>query len=297
MYVIMTYMMNDRNNERSESVDANQMTFGIEIETTIPADAPIIVGGHGHGREIPQVPGWKADCDPSIRAGYGRRACEFVSPIYRGADGLRQLLADVATIKGLGAEVNASCGLHVHVGFDRNNVELLKRLTSLVSNFEEAIYAATGTHNRERTGWCNRLSRYGSADQAIATASRQRYHVCNLASHHPTVEFRAFGASLNVHKIVGYVRMCVGIVERAMSVKRTTNWIAKPVAATSPIHRGGEGQTALTRLFYQLGWTKGRNAHTYGDLSGQDLPEIKQSKRELMRLARKYDGNQPAAQI
>ena len=59
---------------------------------------------------------------------------------------------------------------------------------------------------------------------------------------------------------------------------------------SSPIHRSGEGQTALTRLFYFLGWTKGREDHTFGDIQPEGLPTIEAGKKELMRLARKYDG-------
>lgn len=269
-------------------MNASEITFGIEIETTIPAGL-IVVGPHGVGSDVPQLPGWKADSDPSIRAGRGRVACEFVSPVYRGAEGLRKLIADIATIKAMGARVNGSCGLHVHVGFDRSNREATERLTALVANFEQAIYASTGTKNRERGRWCAGFRRYGSTGQAIRCASQSRYHVCNLISGKPTVEFRAFSGSLNEQKIVGYIRMCVGLVERALTTKRATNFTPPPVAPTSPIHRSGEGQTALTRLFYQLGWTKGRQSHVHGHLAADDLPTIKRTKQTLMDLARKYD--------
>jgi ribosomal protein L21E len=74
-----------------------------------------------------------------------------------------------------------------------------------------------------------------------------------------------------------------------LNAKRTTDWTAKSPVESSPIHKNGEGQTALNRLFYQLGWTKGRQPHTHGDLSGDGLPTIVRTKRELMRLAEKYD--------
>ncbi|MBA3776945.1 MAG: amidoligase family protein [Betaproteobacteria bacterium] len=269
-------------------MNAAEITFGIEIETTIPGGT-IAVGPHGAGAEIPQLPGWKADRDPSIRRSGGRVACEFVSPVFKGADGLRKLIADVRAIKALGATVNASCGLHIHIGFDKTNSAAVEKLATLVSNFERALYAATGTKNRERGRWCNGLSRHGSALNAVRASTFNRYHVTNFGTDKPTVEFRAFAGSLNEQKIVGYVRMCVGLVERALTVKRATTWTARAVSATSPIHRRGEGQTALTRLFYQLGWIKGRQAHTHGDLSGDGLPAIRTSKRTLMKLARQYD--------
>jgi hypothetical protein len=269
-------------------MNASDITFGIEIETTIPAGT-IAVGPHGQGYDIPQLPGWKADRDPSIRRSRGRDACEFVSPVFKGADGLRRLIADLRTIKAMGATVNGSCGLHIHVGFDKSNPEAVAKLATLVSNFERAIFASTGTKNRERGRWCGGLQRHGGAQQAVRAASYNRYHVANFGTAKPTVEFRAFAGSLNEQKIVGYIRMCIGLVERALTAKRTTSWTAKPVSETSPIHRSGEGQTALTRLFYQLGWIKGRQPHTHGDLSGEGLPPIRASKRTLMQLARKYD--------
>lgn len=269
-------------------MNASEITFGIELEATIPAGL-IQVGEHGAGLPIPQIPGWKADRDPSIRARNGRVACEFVSPVYKGAEGLRQLIADVNAIKALGATVNATCGMHVHVGFDKSNAEAAEKLATLVANFEKAIYATTGTKKRERGRWCNGLQRHGNASNALRASRSYRYHVANFSTRLPTVEFRAFSGSLNVAKIVGYVRLCVALVERALKAARATNWTAQPVKPTSPIARKGEGQTALTRLYYQLGWTKGRQPHTFGDLTGEGLPAIADTKKELMKLARKYD--------
>jgi len=270
-------------------MNANQMTFGIEIETTIAVNT-LVVGPHGRGYAIPQIPGWKADNDPSISAGYGRMACEFVSPIYTGSEGLAALLSDIAKIKSLGAQVNASCGLHIHVGFDRNNAMAVERLTTIVSNFETAIYASTGTKNRERGRWCNSIRRHGDAQRAIHNASSYRYHVVNLGSEHPTVEFRPFAASLKPSKIAGYICLCLGIVEKALLSKRDSSWAPKPTAATSPIHRNGEGQTQLTRFFYAMGWTKGRVDYTFGNVLGNR--PIKPIKRELMKMAAKYDSQQ-----
>lgn len=277
-------------------MNANEITFGVEIETTVPAGT-VQVGPHGYGLPIPQLPGWKADADPSIRTTPGTRghvACEFVSPVYKGAEGLKQLLADLAVIKGFGAAVNSSCGLHVHVGFDKADAAAVEKLVTLVSNFEKAIYASTGTKSRETGRWCNGVNRYGSAERAVQNAAFSRYHVLNLSTGgKPTVEFRAFAATLNADKITGHVLMCVGLVERALKAKKATDWTAKQPKESSPIHRNGEGQTALTRLFYQLGWTKGRQPHAHGDLTSEGTPDLPRVKKELMRLAKKYDAPPP----
>src|SRR4051794_18000664 len=137
-------------------MNVEDLTFGVEIETTLPRGT-VAVGYHGQGAPIPQLRGeWKADADPSISVQTsGHVACEFVSPVFRGAAGLKQLLADLAVIKAMGATVNASCGLHVHVGFDKaGDPNALARLVTLVANFETAIYATTGTKARENGRWC-----------------------------------------------------------------------------------------------------------------------------------------------
>jgi hypothetical protein len=274
---------------RDTTMNVEDITFGVEIETTIPRGA-LAVGPHGRGSDIPQLPGWKADRDPSIRAGGTHEACEFVSPVFKGSEGLKQLLADLATIRALGARVNTSCGLHVHVGIDKTDTELTTKLITLVSNFEKAIYASTGTTRREQSRWCNGLNQYGNADTARQNGAHSRYHVANLATGtKPTVEFRAFAATLDAVKVTAAVLMCVGFVERASRAKKTTDWTAKTPTESSPIHRAGEGQTAVTRLFYQLGWTKGRQPHVHGELKGEGIPELPRVKKEIMRLAKQYD--------
>lgn len=267
---------------------AAEMTFGIEIETTIPAGR-LSVGPHGAGYDIPGLAGWKADRDPSIRASRGREACEFVSPIFRGIEGLKQFKADLALIREMDANVNGTCGVHIHIGFNRSDLPATERLTTLVSNFEKAIYASTGTKNRERGRWCGGLNHYGSAELALQGTRRTRYHILNLISHHQTVEFRPFSASLNQQKMIGWIRLCIALVEKAVNAKRIPKWNAPVVAETSPLKRKGEGQTHLTRLFYGIGWTKGDRQRVCGDLTGDGLPSLATSKRTLMALARKYD--------
>jgi hypothetical protein len=278
-------------------MNANDLTFGIEIETTMPIGSTP-VGGHGCGVQVPWLPqGWLADRDPSIQVdAAGRMACEFVSPVLKGAAGLKQLLGAVAEIKAHGGKVNASCGIHVHVGFDRNDTVTLEKLVTLVANHEKAIFASTGTKSRETGRWCHSVKRYGNAESARQGAGNQRYHVLNLTNittgRKPTVEFRAFSSSLNTIKIVGYIRMCIGLVELAHNTKRVTKWNAKTPVETSPIHRGGEGATEINRLFYKLGWTKGRTNYVAGNVTCDGAATVEQVKNKFNELAKKYDAAQ-----
>jgi hypothetical protein len=276
-------------------MNANELTFGVEIETHV-AIGTVAVGSYHQGAAVPGLPvGWIAKGDSSIRARGMREGCEFVSPVLKGADGVRNLLAGIRGINALGARVNRSCGLHVHVGFDRGNQEALARLVTLVANFETAIFASTGTKRRERGAYCRGVRQHGSPENAQRHAGGMRYHVLNLTNlttgRRPTVEFRAFAGTTSARKILGYVRLCLGLVERALAAKRATDFIPKRPVESSPITRGGLGETELNRLMYQLGWTKGRAKQTYGavglDVAG--AADIQASKRELFRLARKYD--------
>lgn len=273
-------------------MNASDLTFGIELETTIPAGA-VRVGGYHSGNPVPGLPsGWEAKYDASIQATPGRSGCEFVSPVLKGAEGVRQVIEVIAQLNEMGAKVNASTGLHVHVGWVGDSAALA-RLVTLVANFEKAIFAATGTKNRERGHWCGSLRRHGDRNRAAEASRRVRYHVLNLnnlaTGRRQTVEFRAFSGTLNITKVLGYVRMCLGLVERALKTQRNTSFTAKAPVATSPIHRNGEGHTELTRLFYQLGWTKGRSNHCFGDVTADGAPDHKTIKKELVRLAKKYD--------
>jgi hypothetical protein len=272
------------------AVDVNEMTFGVEIETTMPFGS-VTTGGHGNGRQVEWLPrGWLADRDPSISCeDANHTACEFVSPVLKGKDGLQQLVAAIREIVSKGGKVNASCGLHIHVGFDKRDAVALRKLVALVANFEKAIYAQTGTKARENGRWCHALSRFQTLDRAMQGRTNTRYMICNTVTDKPTVEFRPFAATLNVTKILGHVLTSLALVEKVLRSARATQFTAKVPKASSPIARSGEGQTAVCRLFYALGWTKGREKHLHGDLLTDGLPTLKEIKRELMRLARKYD--------
>jgi hypothetical protein len=283
-------------------MNANEMTFGVEIETHMPAGS-VYPGSHGCGRQVDWLPaGWLADADPSIITPSSTRvACEFVSPVLKGAEGLRQVVEVIAEIKRRGGQVNASCGLHVHVGFDKRNTPAVGRLISLVSNHEKALYAITGTRSREqgvgsryRTCWCKSVKQYGNKSAATRAASRDRYHLLNLATVKPTVEFRVFGASLNADKVCAYVRVCVALCEKAVVLKKSASWNVRRKANARWNNycraNAGEGLVEVTRLLYAIGWrTRVGGQQKFGMIEGEGVPPISSARKEMARLADKYD--------
>ncbi len=122
---------------------------------------------------------------------------------------------------------------------------------------------------------------------------RNRYHILNITNlarnTRPTVEFRAFSGSLNATKIVGWIQLCLGIVERAINCKRLPVWNPKPV--TGGWAKKGEGQSELERLFGFIAWGNGYRKLKGGKQYGWVSDAISQDdiKKEFRRLAKKYD--------
>ena len=195
-------------------MNANEMTLGVEIETVAPDSAlrneGLRIGSYHCGIQVPYLPdGWKAERDGSIRTAYGSHACEIVSPILRGPEGLAQVAEVIEKLKAKGHHVNESCGVHIHIGWSRDlPAEALARLVTIVSYCERGLYAITGTKSRERGRWCGGVRKYGNGKDAKPALDQNRYHALNLTSLangvRETVEFRIFSGSLNAVKI-GFV--------------------------------------------------------------------------------------------
>jgi len=279
-------------------MNAAEIAWGIELETTLPDTDTTPIGGYHRGLPVAWLPaGWKAERDSSIRPqAYGRHGCEFVSPKLRGTEGLEQVLQAVEAIRQHGARVNPTCGIHVTVEF-RGDAAALARLISLVANHEKGIYASTGTKRRERNTYAKKIKPYGNRDDAKSRCEADRYHLLNLthlARGRNRVEFRAFAGSTNSTKITGYILMCLGLVELALASGRCSSWdYTKRTGTRSCWDRpgAGEGETELNRLYYRLGWTKGwykgaNRDKRYGELG---TPAWKAIKGKLLEMARKYD--------
>ena len=203
----------------------HEMTFGIEIECHLP----LAVSRDQVKARLPR--GWSIHGDGSIR-GYDyrtRHAMEVVSPtaptlLLRGSRGMEQVRRVVATLRELGAQVNFSCGLHVHIGFDKQwrpgtlNYRVMQHMVGIVAELQKGIYASTGTLSRE-TGTYSRPLPHGENIAAnLAAAPANRYCVINLSTFksNPTVEFRAFAGTLNINKMTAHILTALRVVEEAV---------------------------------------------------------------------------------
>jgi len=280
-------------------MNANQMTFGIEIETVAPDSAVqnegLRIGAYHHGIQVPYLPqGWKAERDGSVDASRGGHPCEIVSPVLRGPEGLAQVAEVARTLEAKGHRVNITCGVHVHVGWNRElPAAALARLVTIVAYLEKGLYAITGTKSRERGRYCGGVRKYGNDKDAKPALDHNRYHALNLTSlargTRETVEFRVFSGSLKPTKILGWIQVCLGLVERAQNGKRSPKWTPAPL--TGGWKKAGEGRSEAERLIGYLAWGAGyariHHGRQYGWIS--DLVPQDQVKAEFRRLAAKYD--------
>lgn len=282
-------------------MNANEITFGVEIETVAPVSAirdhGLEVGGYHRGIQVPYLPeGWRAERDGSIQTPPNHYPCEIVSPVLKGAEGLAQVAAVLKKLEEMGHKVNASCGVHVHVGWSRNlPADALARLVCITSYVERGLYAITGTKNRERGTYCGGVRKYGNAKDAKTRMDYQRYHVLNLTNlsygTRETVEFRAFSGSTNATKVCGWIQVCLGLVERAINGKRTPKWTPAPLKGGWK--KAGEGAGEAERLMGFLAWGAGyakqHGGNTYGWIANAETVSQDAVKAEFRRLAKKYD--------
>ena len=275
----------------------NDNTFGIEIETMVPTaqmtENGWIVGAYHVGAEIPGNVGWKTMRDGSIQScGYDYTPVEIVSPVLRGVEGLQNVETMVNKLNTMGAKVNSSTGFHVHIGWN-GSAKQLARLIALVSYHEKALYASTGTKSREHNQYCGSIKmrlkpveRMTSMHQ-LRSVNPTRYASLNLnnlvTGTRPTVEFRVFAGTLNIIKIKAYIQLCLGLVQKAMTAKKRSEW---DMVTT----RHYDGSFAMKALLRTLGWSCFRMASPKHLTTGLLVPSQRDTmKKIMMRMAKKYD--------
>ena len=184
--------------------------------------------------------------------------------------------------------------MHTHVGFDPNwPSDALARLITIAAYAEKGLYAITGTKNRERGRFCRSVRRYQKSKTAKDALDVDRYHLLNLTNlargGKNTVEFRCWSGSTSAKKIVGWISVSLGLVERALNTKRCPSWMPKPLSGGWK--KNGDGASEAERLMGYLAWGEGyariHGGKQYGWISNVIPQEA--VKQEFRRLAAKYD--------
>ena len=181
---------------------------------------------------------WRLKTDASL---YGN-GLEIVSPVLQGDRGYRDLNIVLNALDHIGATVNKSCGLHVHVGVRDWNIKNFRNLYKRWTKFERAIdQVMPQSRRKDNNQYCaSTASRFGSTlhlayktiDKCRTARQLQekigtRYTKLNINSFwkHGTIEFRHHSGTTDVDKITNWLKVCLSMcqaadVRRSIKVKR-----------------------------------------------------------------------------
>jgi Putative amidoligase enzyme len=125
-----------------------QRRFGVEMEFggLYEDDAEEV------SRALPRPWQVKEDCSVETGSGYG---LEVASPIMRGDLGFNQVVEMGDGLLAAGAEVDETCGVHVHVDMRDFTIDDLSNLVGMFHSQQDALYAATG--ERSSASYCEAI--------------------------------------------------------------------------------------------------------------------------------------------
>lgn len=206
----------------SKPKSPKEVTFGVEIECSNVERALFVRIATDNGarvrlesyNHVDNNTYYKVVNDGSLM---GENTAEIVSPILKGKDGLKSLKIICESLNKIGATVNSSCGLHVHL--DARNMSI-KHWRNLYINYArlEAIIDSFMPNSRRRNnnGYCRSIANYPRLEAAIFACNSiediralfgSRYYKINAEAYmrHKTVEFRQHSGTTDYEKISMWV--------------------------------------------------------------------------------------------
>lgn len=202
-------------------------TFGVEIECYNARPAQLVTTATAHGLNMQHESYnhndndryYKLVSDGSIR---GVNPIECVSPILNGNNGgFDSLKACCDSLNEIGAKVNRSTGLHVHVGGSINESQYCNVFVNYYY-LETIIDTFMSESRRQGNCFCKPLSGINEASLNSASSARQiesvfncdRYFKVNATAwcRHHTIEFRQHQGTTDYEKISNWARFCIKLV-------------------------------------------------------------------------------------
>lgn len=294
---------------KTQDTKAASILFGVELETIIPTEAEISVGRYHGGEPVHSAPNfrghpWMAERDGSITTKDGFMACEFVSPILQGEEGVEALCQFVGFLNEIGAEVNDSCGCHVTVNVDsvigstdaEKRGDFARKLAHIAKWHARAIYGQTGTgrhlnhYSAQFSEQVGDLAKQIAREQNYADKTRAA-HACgrgmvNFQKLFPRglVEFRAFAGTTNLAKVQHHVATSLGLCRRASQIKCLGGFKKNKLQES----RTSTAEKAVKFLWDYLGWTGSKRDCALG-LFGNLHRDFRHYRKEALRLCQKFD--------
>lgn len=190
---------------------------------------------------------WKIMRDASLRCTNrsGEQASalysvEFVTPIcnYNDIETIQEL---VRKLRGAGARVNSSCGMHCHIDASRHTPKTLRNIVNIMASKEDLLYKSLKV-NVSREHYCQKMDTrfldeinnrpplsmeqlksmwYDGGDYSYRHYDDSRYHGLNLHSvfSKGTIEFRLFNSTLHAGEVKSAIQLCLAISHQALIQK------------------------------------------------------------------------------
>lgn len=277
--------------------------FGIEMEiaginrqTAIRALRAVNIKVEDEGYNHDTRNHWKLVSDSSVRGGF-----EVVSPILVGEAGIAEAEIVARALDDAGANVNSTCGLHVHFDASDLNVNAVKTILRRYASHEDEI---DGFMPQSRRGDNNRFcksiksllnSRFESAESVsqLVRVISDRYLKVNLQSmsRHGTIEFRQHSGTVNAAKIANWVRFLAAFIDECKRIAE--NGIAPVAAETQSIPALSGVQKKLAEMFANQGIVRlDAICQTFGWLDITARAAITRLRKSGMEISPiKVDGN------
>lgn len=188
---------------------------------------------------------WKIICDTSIESvnSNGGSAsesykCELVTPIC-SYDDIETIQRIIRKLRGIGMVVNGTCGIHIHVDFDKSNARGIRNLLNLMGYCEKALYSQLKVSVWREMKWCrytnekfienvNEINHISSRkimnqwydntlERVYFHYDSSRYTGLNLHSlwQDKGVEFRLFNSTTHAGKVKAYIQFCLALSDFA----------------------------------------------------------------------------------
>ena len=236
-----------------------KMTFGIEIECRFPRDTARSLGimanssnwsrphsmNHIQAEDGEMLTDWLAGYDSTIRCTEANQTgIEFKSKILKGNKGFESVVRFFKWLNHNGASVDASCGLHIHLGVKEmvkgqdidGSIETILKVLKSANSAKTAIFAQSGSARRYfEGGWAKartahlRSSAEERAKDKLVPCFGCKYFFINTRNidngfngRKATVEFRALAGTTNYLKVLNHLSTCLTIAHTAMVIKRAS---------------------------------------------------------------------------
>lgn len=281
--------------------------FGIELEIAgiaqdlaINALSAAGINAKAEGYNHTTRRHWKLVSDSSVRGGF-----EVVSPVLEGEAGIAEAMAVAEALSDAGANVNRTCGFHVHFDISDLSLENVKTVVRRYCAHEAEIDAIMPPSRRGNSNqYCKgipaeRLAAMlnASSIQEMAMAQGSRYYKVNLQAflRHGTIEFRQHSGTCSATKIANWLRFLAAFIDASKVAGTVTEPVAEMPEAVSQL-RGvqarlaamftSQGTVSLAALCEPFGWLPhtGRAAVTRLRRAGLRIQAVRLEGQPAYRL-------------